>query len=184
MSSSNSSFHLFLQVDEPGVADAGLELVLYGTSHSGYFGGLPFYLYCSDSGNVAEASLPLFLEVSSQGESASNMNLFTEGRYGRVEGSLDLFLKNQGQASGLTLFVKGSGATDGYYPYSAGMNLFLARDTTNSIPFFLASSIDSPASGFTAYVFGGVGGVGTLALSVPDVVGGSDNTVRLFTRGF
>lgn len=175
---------LFLQCDPPGFEAAGATLVLHGVDGSGRFGGVDLYMNCEFNG-PADNEIPLSVRAPSGGTTSGNMNLWVGGEYAAANGGCDLALWNAGRgaASGVTLFLQGSGTNDGYSPSNNNMNLVLRRKPADGITLFLASHGEPVASGMTAYVQGAEGEAAGMTLAVPYAVGPHEAELKLFTRG-
>ena len=174
-------FPLYLHSQEPTPVQQGLNLDLFGSMGSGLFGGIPLHV----SGEaLLSGELNLFLAAPDSGQSTANLNLFTSGRTGTGWAEAPLYLQNDGVASGIPLFIRGSGVTDGAIPYSQSLNLFLNRNTANAFPLYLACSLGEPSGQIPLFTEGHAGIDGSITLAVPDVVGFLSGSVKLFTRGW
>lgn len=176
-------FPLFLKVTEPYTDSNSLQLVTHGSSAdtSGVFKGLDLFIQGT---SVVTANLNLFLSNYGPEDLSGSLNLFIPGQNYSINNSVPLFISNSGTDKALTLFIKGSGITDGAYPFSSSMNLFIERNEANAISLFLQGEGEYISSGITLYSFGAYLASSGIDLVISDVVGISSGTLKLYTHGF
>ncbi len=177
---------LFLEAVEPGTATSSLPLTAFGTTASGWFGGISLQLACDDDANLLARPLPFHLEAGLSDYGVRNLNLWTAGENLHRDASVDLFVKNSqsGVTLGISLFVAGSGTGAGAMPTERGLGLFLARRPAGGIPIFLAGPGGPLASGIPLFSRGAGVLTSSAPLSVALVVGAADSGVGLYVNGF
>jgi len=182
----NKGFVLFIQVDEPSELNGGVDLVVHGVSNSGLTGGVDLFVQCaSGEGNIFSGVLPLTVLGPTSDDLERGMNLFVEGCGNPVSLGMDLVVWNEqsGATQSATLFIEGSGTTEGCIPVSRGMNLFLRRNPAAACPLYICGPGTTGNLSTNLFVHGAAPTSGTIPFVIPDAVGFVDDSVRLYTHG-
>jgi hypothetical protein len=112
---------------------------------------VPFSIFGSNvNTSGAYTSTDLFVHVTATGSANEYMNLYISGAYPLVKSGLNLYIQNNGSSGWVPLHVQGLQpgntspySSDGYYPGSGDMNLFISRILSDYVPLFIQHSIES-----------------------------------------
>jgi hypothetical protein len=87
-------------------------------------------------------SATLFIEGMSSGTDSSPMNLFIEGGNSHTQKWAPLYIQNDFLASDeeMTLYIEGTGGSDGFFPFNSNMNLFIKRGPNAGITLFICNN--------------------------------------------
>jgi hypothetical protein len=136
-------------------------------------------------GLPSSGSMPLYLLGNSTGDLTNYMPLWVEGTTHKYDSSIPLYLGNyqSGVTNYIPLFVQGSGLTDGAYPFSASMPLFIKRPISEYLPLFIGTH-GYPSSGAVyLYTEGCFQSSGTISLYTFGI-GTQADQLPFFTAGF
>ncbi len=174
---------LFLQAEPVSVLDGSLQLTTFGSSTSGWFGGIDLY---SSGTAVLTASLPFFLAAPHSAPCVRNLNLWVTGQNRAEHGWVELTLWNaqSGAQASVSLFVQGSGQADGALPDAASLNLFLRRKPAEAISLYVAGPGVAVTLGTTLFTAGRAAASGLVSLAVADVVGQAISSTTLYSHGW
>lgn len=166
---------------------SSVSLATHGTTNSGVFSAVDLHLHCGNDGATISRGFPLALGGSNTDSLVSSIPLAIHGRVLNATNSVELSLFNNQSivASGVSLFVAGSGNTPGALNVTSHMPLFIQRNTDAATTLFLKVE-GNPASGtpVSLYVRGGLPANSGLPLAVPYGVGGMTATAPLYVGGF
>jgi hypothetical protein len=132
------------------------------------------------------AEFGMFMQGSDSGVSVRNVNLSVAGVASQAIASQPLVAWNSqsGVAEDVTLYIRGSGITDGATPYQTPMNLFLQRPITDVVSLYMQGPGAPESSGVALCVAGATPVVSGMPLSLPQVVGVETGGNFLYTHGF
>lgn len=127
--------------------------------------------------------LDLFLSCSPTGTVDADLNLYLYGAYNSVAGSLPLYVGSSGQTNSLNLYTKAPGTNSGYVPNSGSLNLYIHRDTVNTLNLFLKAPEGSPNNWMYLSIPGATASNGSLNLIVPNIEGEVSKILTMFVSG-
>lgn len=137
-----------------------------------------------------QASLNLFTKVDDSRVIDTYMNLYMNGAAYTDSKSLMLYVGASGETKALNLYTKGRGfyeandplhPSDGFYPLSGGMNLFILRDPAEMLNLFLMCQMSS--GDLPLYVNGAFTNSSGINLVIPFTLDSGRARQLLFTRG-
>lgn len=177
---------LFVAVDEAPKVDVSLPLFLLGSENDGMMHTFPIYAFTGDDGQTRNLSVPIFAKAVDKSSVSKIINLYTSGCGNPIAADFDIMVWNDqlGIASSFPLFVRGDGVTDGAVPLAMDFNLFFKRDPSVTIPLYVHGTGQAIGQELTLYTLGSDGAFIPVNLSVPNVVGASSLSLKLYTTGF
>ncbi len=200
-----SRLNLFLKGRTAPVKSAHIPLSIYGSTTPTMVRGITLFV----KGVVAQfnESMPLFIQVDSQGNHGNTLNLFLKSEIPGLRKSIPLFLKNAVVVSdnSIWLFIKGVGTNPGSRSESGNIPLFLKQGSvstpfSHNIPLFLGG-VAGTSRTIPLYTTGCIRSVnlsipciitgivpistqGNINLVIPHTVNTVSDSVHLYTHGF
>jgi hypothetical protein len=176
----SGSLPLFIKCEETSFINSSLYLTAQSTTNSGISNGLSLYLYGEAR---ASGSLPISVTGYGTWSASGSLPLIAAGTTERAEAYLSLYVQNSGVSGSLTIWASGGGSSPGSIPFSGSLPLFMKRSDGAVLNLFVQGAY--PASGSVPiYACGTHVASGHLSLAVPDVDGGVDASMSLYTRGW
>lgn len=167
-----------------GGGTSGNPLEFFGGVSQNFTPSLPLFIRAISG----VASGTCFLTISGGGAlqtSGSTYLTILGGVAGTLTKTLNLTVFNQGTTSGLYLYTRGAGTTEGSLPLSGGpcYLTILNYGVDNTIPLYIQGK--EAMSGFLYLTTSGVtSATGQLWLSMPNVSAPLSLNIPLFVRGF
>ena len=136
------------------------------------------------------ASMNLFIKVPDSAITETYMNLYVNGEAYSIRNTIPLYIGASGEIKSLPLYVKGRGfsessdpfyPSDGFYPYSGSMNLFILRDPAEMLNLYLKS--DFATGDVPMYIYGAFTHSSGINLVIPSTIDSGNRSQLLFTRG-
>ena len=165
------------------IATDNLELTIFSSENSGFFGAVPITLL-SDNFN---ASMNLFIKNDDSNSDIGSLNLFvandtTSNNY------CTLFASNTNGTvnSGVHFYIGGDGVNQGAFVGTGSMNLFLNREI-ESIGTGVTFNISGPSgiiSSVPLLISGGNSIYNSCTLSVPATLSRPSGNISIYTHGY
>lgn len=177
---------LYVATNDIPSASGGVDLFLNGSNQSGLFKGANLFIYADESGQIRQSKIPLTIFANTTGSEKRGVNLWTQGENRRANNSVPLVAWNaqSGLSLGVSLYASGQGITAGAMPAGKGMNLFFARNPSNSMSLYTQGPGTPMSGGMSLWTRGGNSLTNGTSLSMAKVVGGKDGSVRLYSHGW
>lgn len=129
-------------------------------------------------------NIGLFIHGYSEDGGSDSMPLFI-GAESNVYNSLTLYIHNQGTTGSLPLRITGAGEFSGALPGSSSMNLFVGNNQQLVYGYLsLYIFADIPNNSIPLFIDGAYTEENSMTLVMPEVIGLSDNNIRLFVGGY
>lgn len=182
----NAPMNLFTRGATLGGGYSLLDLTLTGSSGNGQYSSTDLYIYSGPDGNKLTAPLNLVLAGPSQSDNTATMPLVVTGVMPSIAGMVPLSINANQKVVGAiaSMFVEGTGGTQGALPYNSYMNLFLQRNPAEMIPLFIKGAEDPTKATLPLYLEGANLTSKSVNLSIPATIDTKLGTLKLFTHGF
>lgn len=149
---------------------------------------VPLFLFGTEEEGDVSNSITLYTYCG-LGTHNGNIPLYTAGDNYYANTSIPLYLSNSGLSQSIPLYVKGFGfsdnpyyPSDGYFPFSGGITLYLERNTSQALPLFLMNSLESGV--VTLYTFGAYTANSGIPLYSAGGIGSERRNIPLYSHGF
>jgi len=175
--------NLYLKTQDVSYASGDLDLFMWATQAGvdGMYNFMPLYLYTKVG---PYDQMNLFLKTGDLGTIDDDMNLYIGGHYASKSSWTTLYLCNTGIDSGVPLYVRGSGITDGALPFNKYMPLFIGKQGTYERLWLYTTGPWNSASGYASlFVEGVLPYVSSLPLVLPNTIDNKTNTLELYSHG-